>query len=95
MVGAPLAWAVLLLFHPTGEGEDFYPVVADQVTPWVIVHVGTLVFIPLIAAVVYLLLRGVEGTAARISRIALASFVLFYATWEAWSGSGWDCSSKK
>jgi hypothetical protein len=88
LIGVPLAWAVLLLFHPTGEGEDFYPVVADEVTPWVAVHVGTLVFIPLLATVVYLLLRGVGGTAARISRIALASFVLFYAAWEVLVGIG-------
>jgi hypothetical protein len=88
LIGVPLAWAVLLLFHPTGEGEDFYPVVADEVTPWVIVHVGTLIFIPLIAAVVYRLLRGIDGAAARISRIALASFVLFYAAWETLVGIG-------
>ena len=36
----------------------------------------------------YLLLRGVGGPAARVSRIALASFVLFYATWEALVGVG-------
>lgn len=88
LIGAPLAWAVLLLFHPTGDGEDFYPVVGDEVTAWMTVHVATLVFVPLIAAVVYLLLRGVEGIAAQVSRAALAFFVLFYATWEALIGIG-------
>lgn len=88
LICVPIVWAVLLLFHPTGDGEDFYPIVDDQVTPWVIVHVGTLLFIPLLAAVVYLLLRGLDGTAARIARIALASFVLFYTTWEALIGIG-------
>ena len=87
-IGVPLAWAVVLLFHPTGDGEDFYPIVRGQVTAWMTVHVGTLLFVPLIAAVVYLLLRGVEGTAARVSRVALAPFVLFYATWEALVGIG-------
>ena len=52
------------------------------------VHVATLLFVPLIAAVVYLLLRGVEGTAAQVSRVALAPFVLFMATWEALIGLG-------
>jgi hypothetical protein len=88
LIGAPLAWAVLLLFHPTGDGEDFYPAVGDEVTAWMTVHVATLVFVPLIAAVVYLLLRGVEGIAAQVSRAALAFFVLFYATWEALIGIG-------
>ena len=74
MVAVPVAWAVLLLFHPTGEGDEFYPVVRDQVTAWMVVHVGTLVFVPLLASVVYLLLRGVEGVAALLSRLALAVF---------------------
>lgn len=88
LIGAPLAWAILLLFHPTGDGEDFYPIVRDEVTAFVTVHVGTLIFVPLIAAAVYLLLRGVKGTAAQVSRVALASFVLFYATWETLIGIG-------
>jgi hypothetical protein len=72
LIGVPLAWAVVLRFHPTGDGEEFYPIVRDQVTAWMSVHVGTLLFVPLIAAVVYLLLRGVEGPAAHVSRVALA-----------------------
>ena len=88
LIGVPLAWAVVLVFHPTGDGEDFYPIIRDQLTAWMTVHVGTLLFAPLIAAVVYLLLRGVEGTAAQVSRVALAPFVLFYATWEALIGIG-------
>jgi hypothetical protein len=86
LIGVPLAWAVLLLFHPTGE--DFYPTVSDEVTAWVTVHIGTLVFVPLMAAVVYVLLRGVEGIAAQVSRIALVSFVLFYVTFEVLIGIG-------
>jgi hypothetical protein len=88
LIGAPLAWAALLLLHPTGDGEDFYPVVSGEVTAMLIVHVGTLLFVPLIAAAVYLLLRGVEGTAAQVSRVALGSFVLFYATFEVLIGIG-------
>ena len=88
MVAVPVAWAVLLLFHPTGEGDEFYPVVRDQVTAWMVVHVGTLVFVPLLAGVVYLLLRGVEGVAALLSRLALAVFALFYTAWEVLIGLG-------
>ena len=88
LIGVPLAWAVLLLFHPTGDGEDLYPVVSDEVTAWVIVHVGTLLFVPMIAAAVWLLLRGVEGAAAQVSRVALVPFVLFYVTFEVLVGIG-------
>ena len=82
----PILWAVLLLFHPNGDATRMYADVHDKVTPWVAVHIGMMFFIPLMAGVVYLLLRGVEGTAARVSRIALLPFAVFYATWEALQG---------
>ena len=88
MVAVPVAWAVLLLFHPTGDGDEFYPIVRDQVTAWQVVHVGTLLFVPLLAGVVYLLLRGVVGVAALLSRIALAVFAVFYTAWEVLIGVG-------
>ena len=88
LVGVPLAWAILLLFHPTGEGEDFYPIVRDEVTAWELVHVGTMVFVPLMAGVGFLLLRGVKGSAAVVSRIALAVFAVVYTAWEVVIGIG-------
>jgi hypothetical protein len=89
LIGVPLAWAVLLLFHPGGEGTEItYQEVQDKVTAWLVVHIGMMLFIPLMAAVVYLLLRGVEGIAARVSRIALVPFVVFYSAWEALQGIG-------
>ena len=89
LIGVPLLWAVLLLFHPGGEGTAVsYVELQDKVTAWMVVHLGMMLFIPLMAAVIYLLLRGVEGTAAQISRIALVPFVVFYSTWEALQGIG-------
>ena len=89
LIGVPLAWAVLLLFHPGGEGESItYAQVADKVTPWMVVHIGMLFFIPLIAVVIYLLLRGVDGTAARVGRIALVPFLIFYGAFETLVGLG-------
>jgi hypothetical protein len=88
LAGVPLLWAILLLFHPIGDGDEFYPIVRDQVTAFQIVHIGTLVFVPLLTCVVYLLLRGVDGVAARVSRIALAAFALIYTAWEVLIGLG-------
>ena len=89
LVGIPLAWAVLLLFHPTGGGEAVtYADVQDQVTAWLVVHIGMMVFIPLMAVAVYLLLRGIEGTAALVSRIALVPFVVVYGAYEVLLGIG-------
>jgi hypothetical protein len=71
LIGVPLTWAVLLLFHPIGSG-DLYDEVHDEVTRWQVVHVGTIFFIGLMGLAVYLLVRDLPGTAARISRWAAA-----------------------
>jgi hypothetical protein len=88
LIGVPLAWAILLVFHPTGEGDDFFPIVRDDVTTWLAVHIGTLVFVPLMAGVVLLLLRGIDGRAAFVSRIAVAVFAVTYMAWEVLIGIG-------
>jgi hypothetical protein len=87
VIGVPLAWAVLLLFHPGGDPDEIYLSLRDQVTAWLVVHIGMMLFIPLMAGGIYLLLRGVEGTAARISRIALVPFVVFFSAWETLQGT--------
>ena len=88
LVGVPFLWGILLLFHPGGEGEEIYLDAQDKVTPFLVVHIGMMIFIPLMAVAVYLLLRGVEGTAAWVSRIALVPFVVFYSAWEVLQGIG-------
>jgi hypothetical protein len=79
----PLAWAVLLWFHPDVDRNDVYGDLRDEVTTYQIVHVGTLIFIGLIGAALYLLVRDLPGRAARVSRLAIGPFVLFYGAWEA------------
>jgi hypothetical protein len=86
LIGVPLAWAVLLMFHPGGEATDVYGSARDDVTAFLVVHLGMLLFIPLMAVGVYLLLRGVPGTAAKVGRIALIPFVIFYSAWETLQG---------
>jgi hypothetical protein len=88
LIGVPLLWALLLLFHPGGAGDQIYLDVQDKVTRFLVVHIGMMIFIPLMGAAVYLLLRGVEGTAAWVSRIALVAFVVFYSAWEVLQGIG-------
>jgi len=88
LIGVPVLWGVLLLFHPSGEGDEIYLDARDHVTRFLVVHIGMMLFIPLMAVVVYLLLRGVEGTAAWVSRIALVPFVVFYSAWEVLQGIG-------
>jgi hypothetical protein len=83
LIAVPLGWAVLLLFHPSADRDDVYGGLRDDVTTWQIVHVGTLIFIGLMGVALYLLVRDLPGTAARIARLAIGPFVLFYAAWEA------------
>ncbi len=86
IVGVPIAWAILLLFHPGGDGTAIYAELTDNVAPMLVVHIGMLIFIPLFALVIALLLRGIESTAATAARIALVPFVVLYVAWEALQG---------
>ena len=86
LICVPLAWALLLLFHPTGD--EYYEVISDSVTPWLAVHLGTMVFIPLLAAAMFVLLRGIDGTAASVSRVTLVVFAVVYAAFEVTVGIG-------
>ena len=84
----PLAWGVLLFFHPVGDTTDFYPTITANPTEWQIVHVGMMIFIPLMGGAIYTLLRGIEGRAAHVGRIAVFPFVVFYGAFELLVGVG-------
>jgi hypothetical protein len=83
LIGVPIAWAVVLLFHGNAPRDDIYSGLRDEVVRWQVVHVFTLVAIGLMAAAAYLLARNLRGTAATVSRCALLPFVVFYSAWEA------------
>lgn len=93
LVGAPLAFALLLMFHPLALGhalgdETLYEALEDHASRWLVVHIAQLFFIGLLGTTVYVLLGGLRGMAANISRIALGPFVLFYGAWETATGIG-------
>jgi hypothetical protein len=81
-IGVPLAWAVLLWFHPNVDANHVYADLRDNVTAYQIVHIGTFAFIGLMGVALYLLVRDMPGTAAKISRLAMGPFVLFYGAYE-------------
>jgi hypothetical protein len=83
LIGTPLAWAVLLWFHPdVPDPDNVYEGLRDDATTYLIVHVGTLIFIGLMGVALYMLVRDLPGKAATISRLAIGPFVLFYSAWE-------------
>jgi hypothetical protein len=81
LVAAPLPFAALLTQHPMG-GDDLYTLVADNLTPWLAIHFAGIVFFPLMALVVWLLIRDIPGRAATIARFALPVYAIVYTVWE-------------
>jgi hypothetical protein len=82
---APLGFAVLLLAHPMGDGS-LYAVASRHVTTWLVVHIVAAVLFPAMAAVVWHLLRDLDGVAATVGRVALPVFAVFYTAWEVMTG---------
>jgi hypothetical protein len=88
LVATPLALAVVLWFHPPGGDDNVYEGVRDDVSAWLFVHTVFLLFTPLMAIATYLLLNGMQGLAATVSRICLIFFLVFYTAYEVTVGVG-------
>ncbi len=82
VVAVPVLTALLLTLHPLPEGDRLYAELRDDVTRWQVVHVGMLPMIGLLAVVMWLLLAGVRGRAATVSRAALVPFLVAWVAWE-------------
>ncbi|HSK14553.1 MAG TPA: hypothetical protein VK915_00135 [Gaiellaceae bacterium] len=85
LIGPPLVLAAVLWFHPAG-GENVYEGLRHDATAWFRVHVALLLVLPLLGIAAYLLLDGLHGRAATLSRLALAPFLVFYTAYEATVG---------
>ena len=83
LIGAPLAFSVLLWFHPMISD---YEGLRDVTTRFQIVHVGMVLALPLLALGIYGLLDGLRGRAAAVGRFALLPFVAFYVPYVAFEG---------
>ena len=83
LVGVPLAFAVILAFHPMiGDYEGL----KDVTTRFQIVHVAMVLALPLLAVAIHQLLGGLGGRAAAVGRVALIPFVVFYVPYAAFEG---------
>jgi len=82
-VGVPLAFSVLLWFHPMiGDYEGL----RDVTTRFQVVHVAMVLVLCLVAVGMYVLLEGLRGRAAAVGRLALVPFVAFYLPYVAFEG---------
>ena len=83
LIGVPLAFSVLLWFHPIISD---YEGLRDVTMRFQIVHIGMVLALPLLAIGIYTLLDGLRGRAAAAGRIALIPFVIFYVPYVAFEG---------
>jgi hypothetical protein len=80
ILGTPLLFAVVLLFHPQGDETrtGIFDVLAGQAGRWVVVHVAQLVLTVPLGFAVWKLVEG-QRRAATVSRLAIATFMVFSA----------------
>jgi hypothetical protein len=79
--------AGVLLLHPQFDG-GVYEGLSDQVARWIGVHIALAVGAGLMAMAAYTLIDGLPGRAAKVARVALIVFPIFFIAWEATLGIG-------
>ena len=83
LLGTPLALLGLEITHPVFSSMEELLPSADR---WLIVHVVQIPMFGLMALAVYLLVDGLRGQTATISRLAMWVFIVFYIALDAVSG---------
>ena len=83
LLGTPLALLGLEITHPVFSSMEELLPSADR---WLVVHVIQIPLFGLIAMAVYMLVDGLRGQAATISRLAMWVFIVFYIALDAMSG---------
>jgi hypothetical protein len=85
LLGTPLVLTFLMLFHPSP-----YDDVAGELLPianwWITLHTILFVLVPLMGVALWMLIAGLEGVIATLSRVAAVVFALFYAAGDAIAG---------
>ena len=83
--GTPIAFAITGFLHlvPESDAPDIYTGLTDHAGLWIAIHVAQLLLILLLAVAVYWLTAELTSTAARISRVALLPYLVFYSAFDA------------
>lgn len=77
LLGTPLVLGTLEIWHPTSN-ESPFNLIVDNATWWLTLHILQLPLFGLMGLAVYLLVEGLHGWAATLSRIGAWFFVVFY-----------------
>ncbi len=86
LLGAPLALAVLEIFHP--ERPNSASEAVEQGVWFMWFHFIQVPLIGLVALAVYLLTAGMEGLTTGVSRWAIGVFAVFFSAYDAAAGIG-------
>ena len=79
LLGTPLVLGTLEIWHPTPTGtESTFEVIVNNAEWWFTLHILQLPLFGPMGLAVYLLVDGLHGWAATISRIGAWFFVVFY-----------------
>lgn len=82
--GVPLLLGILELGHPAIKpGDPIAPIVAPMAVWWTALHVLQIPLFPLLGVALLLLVAGLQGRAARISRAAIYGFIVLYPAFDA------------
>src|ERR671913_1801481 len=85
LLGTPLVLTFLLLFHPSP-----YDDVAGELLPiagwWITLHTIVFGLVPFMGVALWMLIAGLEGVIATLSRVAAVVFALFYDAGDAIAG---------
>jgi len=79
LAATSVAWVVVALIHPTSLTDDDTPI-------WMIVHIGQLVFAPIVALGILALLKGIEGPTAMVARAAAVLWAAWFSAFDAIAG---------
>lgn len=87
LVGSPLILGILEIWHPVGSpNKTAFEAILPQVDWWLTLHLLQLPLFGLMALAVLLLVRELQGFAAKISRIGIAFFLVFYTALDSVTG---------
>ena len=82
-IGIPVAFAVVLAFHPMiGDYEGL----REVTTRFQLVHAGMVLALPMLGLAMWKLLDGLDGRAAAVARQALLPFLVLYVPYVAFEG---------
>ena len=87
IVLSPLILGILEIWHPVGlPNKSAFESILPQVDWWLTLHLLQVPLFGLVALAVFLMVNNLRGWAARISRIGMAFFVVFYTALDAITG---------